>query len=388
MTKRLYYDNSYLTCFEAAVVASSDDRRTVYLDQTAFYPSSGGQPHDFGTLNGIRVADVIDEDDRIAHVLEQPLDGASAKGDVDWTRRFDHMQQHTGQHLLSAVLEDLFGAKTVSFHLGAGSSTIDLAVPEFHPDQVRTAERRSNELIVENRAVLVGYEDASAADGLRKASERTGTLRVVSIRDYDRSACGGTHVRATGEIGALLIRKLERIRGIVRLEFLAGLRAIARARADYDALSRAAQIFSSPLDDVPALVAAQLERAAEAGKAKRRLAMELAQNQGRELFAQTEPDASGIRRRVERIARGPLDEDMRTKAQSFASGSKAVFLIITDEPATVLLACSSDSGMHAGNALKPLLQQSGGKGGGNAQLAQGSVPDPAALSSIAAALGF
>ena len=386
MTKRLYYDDSYLTSFDAAVVASSSDRRIVYLDQTAFYPTSGGQSFDLGTLNGIPITDVLDEEDRVAHVLQAPLESDSVRGEIDWQRRFDNMQQHSGQHLLSAVLEELFGAKTVSVHMGSDASTVDLAVPSLEAEQIRRAERRANELVCANRSLAVTYEDAAEAEGLRKASERSGTLRIVSIAGCDRSACGGTHVRATGEIGLILIRKLDKIRGIVRLEFLAGLRAAARARADYDALNRAAQAFSSALDEVPALAASQVERAAEADKARRKLAMELAQMQGRELFEKTEPDASGIRRRSERYPKGPLDEDTRARAQSFVAAGKAVFLALTEEPATVMLACSADSGLHAGNLLKPLLQQAGGRGGGNAQLAQGSVPGRDALDSIASSL--
>jgi len=388
VTKRLYYDNSYLTAFESAVVASSDDRRVLFLDQSAFYPSSGGQPNDLGTLNGVAVTDVIDQEDRVAHVLAEPLADTRVQGQIDWTRRFDHMQQHSGQHLLSAVLEELFGAKTLSFHLGSETSTLDLSVPSFEPQQIRNAERRANELIWENRPLQVTYEDAAGAEGLRKASERTGTLRIVNIADYDRSACGGTHVRATGEIGTLLIRKLDKIRGTVRMEFLAGNRAISRARTDFDLLLRAAQLFSSTLEEVPNLVATQLERLTDAEKARRKLATELAQLQGKELHSQTEAGVDGLRRRLERYAKGPIEDDTRTRAQSFAAGGKAVFLAVSEEPATVLLACSTDAEQHAGNLLKPLLQQAGGRGGGSAQLAQGSVPVKDALAGIIASLGF
>jgi alanyl-tRNA synthetase len=195
-------------------------------------------------------------------------------------------------------------------------------------------------------------------------------------------------VRSTGEIGLLLLRKTEKIRGIVRLEFLAGLRASARARADYDLLNRAAQMFSSTLEDVPDLVAAQLAKAAEADKGRKKLAAELAELQGKDLYEKSEPDASGVRRRIEVAANGPLSDETRIRAQAFVAGSKAQFLAITQQPATILYACSADSGVHAGNVLKPLLQAASGRGGGNAALAQGSVPDQAALAGIASSLGF
>jgi len=229
-TTRLYYTDSYLTSFEAHVIDVTEEGRRVYLYRTAFYPTSGGQAHDLGNLNGIRIADVIDEGERIAHVLESPLDASDVTGEIEWERRFDHMQQHTGQHLLSAVLEDAYGFHTVSVHFGRDYSSLDLDVDAVSPEQVVAAEARTNLIIAENRPVTTSFEDAAAAAGLRKESERSGTLRIVTIADLDRSACGGTHVRATGEIGGLLIRKVERVRKSARLEFVCGLRAVRRAR--------------------------------------------------------------------------------------------------------------------------------------------------------------
>src|SRR4249919_967027 len=182
MTERLYYTDSYVREFQARVVERSADGRTVYLDRTLFYPSSGGQPFDVGSIAGIAVVDVVDEEDRIAHLLAEPLatDGDVA-GEIDWARRFDHMQQHSGQHLLSAVFEELFGLHTVSFHLGADSATIDLEGGSVEPRSVVEAERRANQVVSENRTMDVRFEDATQAQGLRKASERAGLLRIVSI---------------------------------------------------------------------------------------------------------------------------------------------------------------------------------------------------------------
>jgi alanyl-tRNA synthetase len=242
-TKRLYYHDSWLAEFSARVVDRSADGRCLYLDQTAFYPSSGGQPHDTGVLAGVPVQDVVDEGDRIAHLTAAPVNAVDVECRVDWSRRSDHMQQHSGQHLLSAVLVELFDVPTVSFHLGEESSTIDAPVASLVPQQVRAVEERTNEVVVENRPVTVSFESAAEAQGLRRASDREGPLRIVSIQGLDRSACGGTHVRATGEIGPILIRKLDKIRGNVRIEFLCGLRALRRARADFDALSRVAWVL-------------------------------------------------------------------------------------------------------------------------------------------------
>lgn len=383
MTKRLYYDDPYQTAFSASVVATGDDRRRIYLDRTAFYPTSGGQPFDTGSLGGVAVIEVVDEEDRIAHVLAEPLsEGDAVDGLVDWSRRFDHMQQHTGQHLLSAVLEDLYQIPTVSFHLGQESATIDVGVASLSVAQIEAAERRANELVWEDRAVRVDYEEASQAQGLRKASEREGVLRIVSIADLDRSACGGTHVRSTGVIGAILLRKIEKIRGNVRIEFLCGGRATARARRDFDALTEVSRVLSAPLDSAPSLVAGLIARVADLDKSRRKIAMELAGFQGRQLYASAAPDATG--RRCVKQSVGAVDEEIRALAQGFVAGSNAAFLAV--EPMAFLLAVSADSGLHAGNMVKAAVGAVGGRGGGNAQVAQGSAPSADKLREALAAI--
>ncbi len=372
MTDRLYYHDSYLIEFRARVVDASPDGRRIYLDRTAFYPTSGGQPFDLGKLGGSDVTEVADEDGRIAHQVSAPVvNRAEVIGVVDWRRRFDHMQQHTGQHLLSAVLVDLFGAQTVSFHLGVESCTIDVT-GALDPAQIRKAELRANEIVFENRPVTISFDDASKDLGLRKPTEREGLIRIISIQDLDRSACGGTHVRATGEIGPILIRKLDRIRGNLRIEFLCGLRAVQRARADYEAISSVARAFSAPPDETPALVAAQLEKLQDSEKARRRLANELAQARGRELYSATASDAAGIRKVVRRV--GSLSDELRAEAQSFTAGAKAVFVAIGENPPAILLAASPDSGVNAGEFVKAAVTKAGGRGGGSATMAQGSLP--------------
>jgi alanyl-tRNA synthetase len=381
MTERLYYHDSYLRQFDAQVLESADDGSTVYLDRTAFYPTSGGQPFDLGSIAGIAVRDVVDEGDRIAHLLAAPLAAGSVACSIDWARRFDHMQQHTGQHLISAVCEELFKLRTVSFHLGAESATIDLEGGPVDSRVISAVEARANEIVWENRPVDVTYEDAGSVQGLRKASEREGTLRVVSIHGLDRSACGGTHVRATGEIGAVLLRKLEKIRQSVRVEFLCGGRAVRRARADYEALNRVAQLFSASLDEVPGVVAAQMETARAADKARRKLELDLAAYRGRELYQNTVPGPDGIRRAVRRATSGSLEE-LRALAQNFTAQSMAVFVATLAAPPSVLLATSADSGVDAGQKLKAALAAVGGRGGGAARMAQGSVPDGALLDQV------
>ncbi|HLG99315.1 MAG TPA: alanyl-tRNA editing protein [Bryobacteraceae bacterium] len=383
MTDRLYYHDSYLTEFRARVLEAGPDQKRVYLDQTAFYPTSGGQPFDKGTIGGVDVVDVVDEDGRIAHVLAAPLVASEVTGAIDWHRRFDHMQQHTGQHLLSAVLLGLYDAPTVSFHLGAESSTIDIA-KSLDGGQLRAAERRANEIVFENRPVTVSYGHSSQDLGLRKPTGREGEIRIISIQDLDRSACGGTHVRATGEIGPILIRRLDRIRGNMRIEFLCALRAIARARSDYEALSAVARTFSSPLDEVPALVNTQREKLTESERLQRRLENELAQARGRELYASTAPGPDGVRRAERSV--DAITDALRSEAQAFTGGSKAVFLAIAGDPPALMLAASSDSGVHAGNLLKTVLFAAGGRGGGSATMAQGSLPSKPLIDQVVQAI--
>ncbi len=372
MTERIYYTDSYVTDFRAAVADASPDRRRIYLDHTAFYPASGGQPYDLGTINGIEITEIVDEDgDRIAHVLNVPLDGADVECRVDWPRRFDHMQQHTGQHLLSAVLLDLFDAQTVSFHMGTESSTIDIARSSLDADEVRRAVEKANRIVFENRSVTVTFRHSSEDLSLRKATEREGTVRIISIADLDRSACGGTHVRATGEIGPILIRKLEKVRGNVRVEFLCGMRAVQRAQADYDALANIGRAFSAAVDETPALVAAQIEKLQETEKAARKLAMQLAQARGRQLYAETSPGTDGFRR-IRRAVPAITDE-LRAEAQAFTGGEKAMFVAFAAEPPSLLVAASKDSGVNAGQMVKEAVTKVGGRGGGSPTMAQGSV---------------
>jgi alanyl-tRNA synthetase len=386
VTERLYYRDCYLQEFRARVLEMSDGGRRVYLDRTAFYPTSGGQPFDTGTLGGANVIEVIDEEERVAHLLDAPIVAGEIDAQIDWARRFDHMQQHSGQHLLSAVLEELFKISTVSFHLGAEVCTIDVAAPALASVQIDQCEVRCAEIVGEARPLAITFEDAAADLGLRKESQRSGTLRIIAIQELDRSACGGTHVRTTAEIGLVLIRKTEKIRGNTRLEFVCGLRALHQARADFRTLQELSRQLSAPASEMPALLSAQLERIRALEKANQRLASEVAQREGREQWVATAPDAQGIRRAVERVEQGTIDDTVRTRAQAFVAQGRAVFLAVSKNPPSVLLAASADSGIHAGDRVKSAVTAAGGRGGGNQALAQGSLPVTADLDTIASSL--
>lgn len=386
MTRRLYYDNSYLTTFRARLVDRGRDPCEVCLDQTAFYPGTGGQPHDTGTIQGVPVIDVREEGERILHRLACPVDVDEVECSVDWPRRFDHMQQHSGQHLLSAVFAELYGMDTLSVHLGSEVSTIDLDAASLDTEQVCRVEERIGEVVFENRPIRVAYGSTSEVSDLRRETDREGILRIVTIEGIDRSACGGTHVRATGEIGLVLIRRLDKIRGNVRVEFLCGRRALRRLRADFDTLTQVARLFSAPIDETPSLVAGIQEKLINAERARKRLARELAETRGRQLYLDTTPGASGLRVVIKRVAGGPIGEELRVEAQSFTAQRKAVYVAAIDDPPSVLIAASEDAGLDAGNVLKEALVRAGGRGGGNSRIAQGSLPSSEALGGLLAVL--
>lgn len=387
MTERIYYTDAYCARFDARVVEVTEgDQRRVYLDCTAFYPTSGGQPHDVGTLDGAKVVDVIDEGERIAHVVDGHVAGGRVSGDIDWPRRFDNMQQHTGQHVLSALFADSLGAATQSVHFGAQGSTLDLSVERLTAEELSAVERRANEIVWENRPVRVSFDDAASVAGLRKASNRAGELRVVSIQDLDRSACGGTHVRGTSEIGLVLLRRTERVKKALRVEFLCGGRALTRARADFAQLTRMAQSASTSIEELAAVFDSQVAALRDAELARRRLAETLDQYRARELRDSTPADALGIRRAVQRCENGTSLEDVRGLALAFAMLPRAVFVAASETPPAILVAASDDSGVNAGELIRAAIIPLGGRGGGSARLAQGTVPSSEALGAALRAL--
>ena len=389
MTDRLYYTDARLDRFTAAVRDITDDGRRVVLDRTAFYPTSGGQPHDVGSLGSIAVVDVIDEDDRIAHCLAEPIGvplGSMLVGQIDTARRFDHMQQHTGQHLLSAMFADEFGWPTVSVHFGDDTNTVDVACDDFDPSALAAMERRANALIVQNRRVTVSFENAAEATGLRKPSDRDGELRIVTIEGIDRSACGGTHVDFTGEIGALLLRRAEKTKGNTRIEFVCGHRAVSRARLDAELLTKAARALSASPQDLPVLVEQQLQRLTEGERERKRLAAELARYQATAMWTACIPDSDGVRRIV--VSATGAVKDSEPLAQQLAALGFCAVVVTSESGGGVLMATAADTGIDAGQKLRTALQAVGGRGGGSPRLAQGAVPDPSQLPVVLESLGF
>lgn len=376
MTARLYYQEPYRITFDATVVASDtvDGKGQVLLDQTAFYPTSGGQPYDTGDLGGARVIEVIDRDDgEVVHVLDRPIArGTRVSGTIDWPRRFDHMQQHTGQHVLSAAFDRLFNARTESFHLGTASSTIDLA-REVSASEIAAAEDEANRVVWEDRPVAIRFATAEEAARmpLRKEPARTGPVRLIDIQNYDLSACGGTHVSRTGAIGMIAIGSAEKFRGGTRVEFLCGGRALARFRSWRDAFAATQRILSVS----PSELAAGVERLQSESKTLQRtirgLQEQLAVHEAATLVARGERVGDHV------LIVETLDgwDAAGLKALAVAAAATepraAVALFSATSPALVVVAKGKDAGVDASAVLKSLVAKFGGKGGGKPDLAQG-----------------
>jgi alanyl-tRNA synthetase len=397
MTDRLYYRDPRSREFDATIlgVEERDGRTLVRLDRSSFYPTSGGQPFDTGTLGAHFVVDVFDQDDgEIAHAVEitsstGPVDpagpgapalqlavGKTVHGSIDWTRRFDHMQQHTGQHVLSAAFDRMFGVVTVGFHLGARASTIDLA-RDMTPRDIAAAEDEANRIVWENRPVTIRFASAEEAARLplRKEPIRDGTLRLIDVEGFDLSACGGTHVEGTGAIGIIAVAAWERFKGGLRLEFLSGGRTLGGFRLLRDTIAASVRLLSVPTSELPT----SIERLQTDAKAQKREAAafetELVRYRAADLAAAAEPTAQG------RLVLRALDagaSQLKALASAVASRSGyIVVLVSTTRPPLVVVARSQDVALGSNELVAALTGTFGGRGGGKADLAQGGGLDAA-----------
>ena len=376
MTERLYYTDPYLREFDATLLdtTSHEGQTALVLDRTAFYPTSGGQPADAGAFGDVRVLDVVDTDEgQILHVVDRAPSTTTLHGTIDWTRRFDHMQQHTGQHVLSAAFDRLFGVRTESFHLGVEYSTIDLA-REVSAKEIDGAEREANRIVWEDRPVGIRFtsSDEAAAMGLRKASKREGTLRLIDVEGFDLSACGGTHVARTGAIGIIAVAAAERFRGGSRVTFLCGARALAGYHGLLDAVNGSVRVLSV----LPAELPGAVERLQGEGKDLRKqikdYQLKLAAQEADQLAdGAGEPDANG-RRVVVSALPGWDALGLKTIASRIIERPGfAVVLISEPAPAAIVVGRSSDLSLDSGAILRRLVELHGGKGGGRPELAQG-----------------
>ena len=387
-TDRLYYTDCYLREFEARLLRSeaAPNGFKVYLDRTAFYPASGGQPSDAGTLAGLEVVDVVDEGEEIAHHLRHAPGQEVVSGKIDWARRFDHMQQHTGQHILSAAFEKVGDYKTVSFHLGEESSSIDLDSDRVGTSQLEEAENAANQVLFEDRAVRISFQPAGEASrmDLRKPTSREGEVRLVEVEGFDLSACGGTHVHRTGAIGLILLRKVERMKGLTRVEFVCGIRALRQARRDFKILTETALLFSAAPDTLPELIAKQSQELREEMRGRERLLARLAEYQALEMW-QASPVVEG-RRIVRRIFAAEESAQVKLLAHALAKLTSAVALLgVKGQPTKLFFAQTPGGASDMNGVLKQTVTRFGGKGGGGRDFAQGGGLDESRLEE---ALGY
>ncbi len=397
-TDRLYYQDSFLTSFDAVITDIRLVSRTggealwqVALDRSAFYPTSGGQPFDKGNLtatsrNGavleIPIDEVAeDEQGEVWHYTAKPLvAGTPVHGAIDWERRLDHMQQHSGQHLLSAIFSRELSAHTVSFHLGDETSTIDLNSASIAHASLERIERLANQIIAQDRPISVRTVSRAEAQALlavgqlRKLPERDGDIRLIEIEGVDLNACGGTHLRSTGQIGGMMLRSTEKVRQGLRVEFVCGLRAVAAARRDFSVLTEAAGSLSVASSQLPQSIERLLAETKHAAKERQRLREEVARYEAVELLAHSRVE-DGFHIVRKQFADHDADY-VKLLASKLAAGSGTIALLAStqQEPASVVFARSAEAKFSCGELMKAALADIGLRGGGSATMAQGQIP--------------
>jgi alanyl-tRNA synthetase len=391
-TERLYYQDSWLTEFDArvtSVTTGDDGRRVVRLDRTAFYPTGGGQPSDTGVIGAARVVECADaEEEGVLHFVEgePPAAGSQVRGRVDWPRRLDHIQQHTGQHILSQTLVELYGAQTRSFRMLTDASEIDVELKDVSDEAVERAVERANQIVWEDRPVRVHQvtPGEAARMPLRKDSAREGELRVIEIEGFDFSPCGGTHARRTGEVGLVAVRHWERAKGLARLTFVAGGRALADYRRANRAARAAAAVFSVGRDEAAAAAARLLEEFKQLQRRARALEEVAARAEARELFDEAETPAGAGPRVVARVLEGRDAEGLRRLASAVAAHPGAVALLgARDESgARLVFARATDAAGDMNALMREACAALEGRGGGRPDLAQGGGPRAERLAEV------
>ncbi len=383
MTERLYFQDAYRTDFTATVLAqtSVDGRPALLLDRTCFYPAAGGQPYDTGILADAPVVEVSADGDNILHILAAPVavaDGAIVSGAIDWERRYDHMQQHTGQHLLSQVFIRLYGYETVAVHIGAGEATLDLAA-DVRSEEVAAAEAVANQLAYTALPVKTYFVDDAAITTLpvRRPPKVSGLVRIVEIDGYDYSACGGTHLHTTAEVTPLKIVRQERRRGQTRITFKCGLRAWRDYAEKHAMLVTIAGVFSTDIAATPGLVQRALEQTRDLQRQVAELEEQLVLAEVDGLLAAA-PQVAGRRVVIQHYPDRSVDA-LKTTAAQLRGQAQTVALLATTGGGklTVIFARSDDVDLHMGNLLRDTLRAFGGGGGGRPEFAQGGGIDPA-----------
>ena len=380
MTRKLYHEDAYLQSFSSQVYEriQYQGKPALILQKSAFYPSSGGQPHDMGTLNDVIVLDVLEDEDRgLVHVLETDIHEDFVYGQINWERRFDHMQQHSGQHLLSQVFSRLCEAETLSFHLGEESSSLDIDLADLDRETISFVETISNQVIYENRSIVahtLNPEDLGQFP-LRKMPDREGPVRLIEIAQFDYSPCGGTHCSHTGEIGVIKITKSENYKGGTRVHFLCGRRAIRDYQHKSEILKRLGENLTAGERDILPIV----RKLQDDGKVLRRECKDLSETlldyEATALL--TERETLGEYSLLEKVFEGRPARELGSLAAKILKQSPATLILFggkKDGKASLVFLCSEELPFHMGDVMKNACKLLDGQGGGQAHQAQGGGP--------------
>lgn len=369
-TKRLYFDDPYKTRFEAVIEekSSHEGRPAVILDQTLFYPESGGQPCDRGVINGVPVVKVFEEGEKIVHVLAQDIEADRITGTIDWDTRFDHMQQHSGQHILSQVFHRFLKGKTMSFHLGEKTSTVEIDIRKISEEEIESVEKQANDIVFENREIKCAFIPDTRIDEvpLRKPPVKTGELRIVEVKDFDYTACGGTHPRRTGEIGLIKILKWDRIRDNLRFEFVCGRRALSDYRMRVNVLRDVTNRFSSSEADLLDVVEKLFQDYKMQKKRNRQLQESLSTYEARDFIEKAEGCI------IKKSFNDKSVEEARLLALNIIKASDHIVLfgLKLEERVHLILASPENSGLDMRELVPLMISIIEGKGGGRPSLVE------------------
>ena len=383
MTRRLYFEDAYQKEFEGQVLERlvHEGRPAVVLDRTCFYPESGGQPSDRGTLGGADVLHVFEDGEKIIHVLDRELSGAEeVRGVVDWVRRFDHMQQHSGQHILSQCFVEVVEGETRSFHLGEQVSTLEIGIGAVSDTDLENVESRANDIVFEDREIRTYFvEDEQVGTvPLRRPPKKEGTIRVVEVSGFDFSACGGTHCRRTGEIGLIKIIRWDKLRNNLRFEFLCGRRAWKDYALKNRSLLGISQKFSVHESDAAAAVEKTIQEARQSRKKMKHLQDALV---GFEAKEAVEKGAGWL---VKRVWTDRTAEEAKLLALNIIRlAERAVlFAVRGGERDHFIFACSEKMPLNMRELVPLVMERAKGKGGGGSSLVEIVVDKGADLEAV------
>ena len=369
-TLKLFHEDAYKIEFEANVIEKTqqDQKFFLVLDQTCFYPESGGQPSDKGTLNGLSVIHVEEQEGKILHVLEKDISEKKVFGKIDWEKRFDHMQQHAGQHILSQSLFELFQAKTLSFHLGEQSSTIEFNLREISDKESERVEDRANTIVFQDRDVksyIVSEMDIEKVP-LRKPSQKKGPIRVIEVSDFDYSACGGTHPSKTGEIGLIKILKWDRIRNNVRCEFVCGRRALFDYSLKNSIMRQITARFTVSEKEIPAALEKLLAELKDQKRKNKKIRDKLIQYEAQKMIQSAEENI------IKEVFSEGTNDEIKRLALNIINGGEFIVLfgLKLENRGHLVLACSESLGVDMRDLISIVSPLVEGKGGGSSSLVE------------------